>query len=98
MRASVTPEAFHVLGVGAEVVRGILVNADDADAAGDVEAAFAGRPPPQVLFQGLADDLGGADASFPGFGFQLLLERPLDPDIDPFHNSSASDPVSDRLP
>src|SRR4051812_49053893 len=41
-RRSVTPEAFHVLGVGAQVVRRVLVDADDPDAARHVEAAFAG--------------------------------------------------------
>ncbi len=36
MRRSVTPEAFHVLGVGAEVGRRVLVRPDEADATGDV--------------------------------------------------------------
>ena len=40
--ASVTPEAFHVLGVGAQVGGGVLVDAEDAHAAGDVAAVRVG--------------------------------------------------------
>ncbi len=52
-------------GIGAEVGRGILVNAEDAEPLGKVAAIRLWRPLSHVFFQGLSHDIGWADAGFP---------------------------------
>src|SRR5208337_296192 len=99
MRRSVTPEAFHMLGIGAQVVRSILVDAEDTDAPSDVETGFAGGTLPHVLLQRLAHDIGRADAFLPGFGFEFLLEPFIDTDVNAFHrHSPIINLVSDSIP
>ena len=76
MRRSVTPETFHVLGVGAEVGRPSLVNPDDADAAHDVEAALPRGTLADVLLQRLPHDLRRANALSLASASSSFLSRP----------------------
>jgi hypothetical protein len=51
-----------------------------------------------MFFDGLADDLGRADAFRPGHGFELLFEPALDPDVDAFNYMPLFVILSDTLP
>src|SRR5271166_3443548 len=88
---SATSEAFHVIGVGAEVGGQAFGRADQPDPLGEVAAIGGWRPRPHVFFQCLADNILRADAFFSGFGFQFLFEPFIDPDVDPFHMYSLFD-------
>jgi hypothetical protein len=94
LSGSVTPKAFHVLRIGAEIVRRILVDPDDANAAREIKAAFAGCTLSHVLFQDLTDDVRGTNPLCPGFGFELLFKPPFDPDMDSSHTSPVANQCS----
>src|SRR4051794_15063080 len=87
MRRSVTPESFHVFGIGTEVGRRVLVNADQAKAVGHVQAGLPGNAIADVLLQDLPDDDRWPHAFLSGFSLQFLLEPLIDPHVDPFHTS-----------
>lgn len=81
---SVTPEAFHVLGIGTEVGGQALEATDDAEPLGDLAGVGSHGPGVEVLLQRLSDDIGGADASLPGRVLETSFEAFADPDVDPF--------------
>src|SRR5208337_391917 len=88
---SATSEAFHVIGVGAEVGGQVFGRADQPEPLREVAAIGGWRPRAHVFFQCLADNIRRADAFFSGFGFQFLFEPLIDPDVDSFHRYSLFD-------
>jgi len=82
---SVTPEAFHVIRISAEVGGQPLDGTEDAEPLGELKAIFGWRVLLVMLLKELTDDRGWADAFLLRFGFELLFETVIDPDVDAIH-------------